>query len=363
MQKLFKINSSLSSYEVTAGHGILQQIINSFDNLIIVYDIRLDEYLTKFNLPKIAIEATEDSKDLDNISKVILQLKTLKVTKDYQILSIGGGVIQDISCFVASIYMRGINWLYFPTTLLGMVDSCIGGKSSINASGIKNIIGNFYPPQSIYIDTLFLNTLNSMQYKAGLCEAVKICFAALDGNSFTDYLRLTANSQNINMLDVISLTLKTKKWFIEQDEFDKKERQLLNFGHTFGHAIEAATHYKIPHGIAVGLGMIWACNLSKNIYSHISSNGQARIDNLMKYLTLLLIECPDLDLALIYDNLDLLLEKFELDKKHNANSYMCIIPNAEGYLEKKALPKNSNTLIELKNSFNFDCLINKTLVI
>jgi len=199
--------------------------------------ILIDDYLTSV-LPEgegkvIYVTAVEGSKSLEQAAPIVAKLRELGAHRRTHLLAIGGGIIQDVATFVASIYMRGIPWSYLPTTLLGMVDSCVGGKSSINVYGYKNLVGNFYPPTEVIIDLDFLRTLNAEQIVGGLCEAAKICYAR-SAEEFAAYL---ADEPAVNMAPaqaerVVIRSLRGKQWFIEIDEFDQKERLLLNFGHT-----------------------------------------------------------------------------------------------------------------------------------
>lgn len=211
----------------------------------------------------IVIEANEGNKSLDAISSVVSKLVENKVRRGDVLVAIGGGVIQDITCFLASTLLRGIDWKFVPTTLLSQADSCIGSKSSINVGGVKNILGTFNPPSEIYISQDFLKTLSPEELNSGIGEIIKV--HAIDGkDSFDrlakDYLSIF-NSENV-LLSYIKASLLIKKRFIEQDEFDKGIRQIFNYGHSFGHAIEAASQYKISHGIAVTMGMEIANHIS-----------------------------------------------------------------------------------------------------
>jgi 3-dehydroquinate synthase len=206
----------------------------------------------------IQIDAVEINKSLEKCSELLLELSTLGARKSTQIVAIGGGVVQDLITFSASIYMRGLNWVFFPTTLMSIMDSCIGGKSSINLKGNKNILGNFYPPKLIVIDTEFINSLSPSAISSGISEGMKIVFARGENEfkSFKEAVQGWRKNRAIAQLErAIKLSLNAKKWFIEIDEFDQRERKLLNFGHTFGHALEAATDFQVPHGIAVLFGM------------------------------------------------------------------------------------------------------------
>ncbi len=339
MSDYFKVISSTGEYGVHIGHDVLNSRIGSPAQQIIICDKFFASTYQGLGVKVISIEAVETSKSLERMSEVIVALRNLGANRNTTILAIGGGVIQDIATFVASIYMRGLKWDYFPTTLLGMVDSCIGGKSSINVGKYKNLIGNFYPPGNIYIDLKFINTLSAEQKIAGLCEAVKICFAHT-GNAFEHYVALNPNAASSPeiYLETIRLSLLTKRWFIEIDEHDHKERQLLNFGHTFGHAIEGASNFVIPHGIAVGMGMLAAIECAR-------LNGQfltmpTRVTMLESYITELLSSITDISLWIKQIAVDELMDRFNADKKHIATHYAVILPDAEGHLIRFELEKN-----------------------
>ena len=179
-------------------------------------------------------------------------------------VTFGGGVLQDISGFIASTIYRGVKWIFFPTTLLAQADSCIGSKTSINFEKSKNLIGTFYPPDKIYIDTNFLNTLKNDYFYSGVGEIIKFHLMA-------DYKRYqllkkflaSPNLKKSNILKkIIKSTLLIKKSYFEGDELDLGRRNLLNYGHTLGHALESASNFKIPHGQAVIIGMGFANLLS-----------------------------------------------------------------------------------------------------
>ena len=333
MSVSFEINSSTKSYQVAIVSNQLEHGLYEPKQHFVLVDrlvLELYPYLNTNRL--IVIPAAEESKSLETVAYVVEQLRLLGANRSSHLIAIGGGIIQDIATFTASIFMRGITWTYYPTTLLGMVDSCVGGKSSINVGQFKNIAGNFYPPEDILIDTHFCHTLQHQDIISGLCEAVKICFAAR-GENFSDYLAMTDENGLVKESDLskaIELTLLTKKKFIEEDEFDTGVRLLLNFGHTFGHAIEAAGKFSITHGVAVGLGMRIANHLA--IKLHPEMNSDNRVNHLDAYLQVLLRGVPSLQKALSEISTEALLEKFKSDKKHTENEYVVIIPDANGYL-------------------------------
>jgi 3-dehydroquinate synthase len=342
MSVSFKINSSIKSYEVEILRDLLgngryqpQQSFVLVDKLV----LDLYPYLSSENI--IPIPAIEESKSLETVAFVIERLRSLGANRTSHLIAVGGGIIQDIATFSASVFMRGISWEYFPTTLLGMVDSCVGGKSSINVGQYKNIAGNFYPPERIVIDTIFCGTLQHVEMISGLCEAVKICYADR-GTKFDDYLNLTnqdglVNEQNLSQ--IIKLSLLTKKEFIEEDEFDTGIRLLLNFGHTFGHAIEAAGNFSITHGVAVGLGMQMAIHISTQFYGEVSAS--CRAVKLNDYLKKLLQGAPELAEKLRDISSESFLSKFQSDKKHTSSEYVIIVPDKNGFLIRRFINKDS----------------------
>jgi 3-dehydroquinate synthase len=180
------------------------------------------------------------------------------------LVSIGGGIIQDITGFVANVLYRGIKWIYIPTTLLAMCDSCIGGKSSLNFKHYKNLLGSFYPPDDIMIYLDFLKTLSLSDYYSGLGEVVKFNVIAGEAEiaKIEEKMESLLARNNHELSEFVVESLKFKKKYIEEDEFDKGKRIFLNFAHTFGHAFESTSLYQIPHGTAVVLGMIVANSIS-----------------------------------------------------------------------------------------------------
>jgi len=216
------------------------------------------------------IEANEKNKSLEAMPEYVSFLVANKLRRDHTLFAIGGGIIQDITAFLASTMLRGVQWKFFPTTLLSQADSCIGSKSSINCGDAKNILGTFTPPQEISISAAFLDTLDDVDVRSGVGEMLKV--HAIKGRKefetiSADYDRIFTSRDT--MIDYIHQSLSIKKYFIEADEFDKGVRNVMNYGHSFGHAIEAATNFAIPHGIAVTIGMDMAnfMSLQLNMFS------------------------------------------------------------------------------------------------
>lgn len=202
------------------------------------------------------IEAVEPNKSLECFPAYVEHLVSRGLRRDQPLIAIGGGIIQDITCFLAATMLRGVKWRFYPTTLLAQCDSCIGSKSSINCGAAKNIIGTFTPPNEVVIATTFLDTLDEREIRSGIGEMLKV--HAISGPG--DFDRLAADYDRLftdraAMIATIRRALKIKQGYIETDEFDTGPRLVFNLGHSFGHAIEAATDFAVPHGIAVSMGM------------------------------------------------------------------------------------------------------------
>lgn len=205
------------------------------------------------------IEATELNKSLERMPEYVLHLLDHGLRRDCTLIAVGGGIIQDIVCFIAATLMRGLPWRFYPTTLLAQADSCIGSKSSINVGRFKNQLGTFTPPADILVSTGVLDTLDEADLRSGLGEVIKVhVMSGWDDLRALarDYPRLASDRPLLQ--HYIRRSLEIKQVRIEADEFDTGVRLILNYGHTFGHAIESATHYAVPHGIAVTVGMDFA---------------------------------------------------------------------------------------------------------
>ncbi len=202
------------------------------------------------------VEAGEASKSLDRFPAYVEHLVAAGVRRSHVIVAVGGGTIQDIACFLAATLLRGLEWHFYPTTLLAQADSCIGSKSSINVGSIKNVLGTFTPPARVVISAPVLGTLGEEDLRSGIGEMLKV--HAIDGPaSFdriaADYSRLLSDREVLTRY--IRDSLEIKRVIVEEDEFDQGPRNVMNYGHSFGHAIESATNFLVPHGIAVTLGM------------------------------------------------------------------------------------------------------------
>lgn len=202
------------------------------------------------------IEAVETNKSLERFPDYVAHLVAHGLRRDHMLVAIGGGIVQDITCFLAATMLRGVAWTFYPTTLLAQCDSCIGSKSSINCGAAKNILGTFTPPGKVVISTHFLDTLDERDIRSGIGEMLKV--HAIAGPQ--DFSGFAAGYDQMMverpaMVAAIRRSLEIKQGYIERDEFDQGPRLVFNLGHSFGHAIEAATDFAVPHGIAVTIGI------------------------------------------------------------------------------------------------------------
>ena len=250
----FKIRSHSGSYSVTFDDNLKHsnKLTDLGTHFIIdknVFNTMPASFILGIGKKKfILVDATEENKSYQGAGAVIEKLVQLDLKRDSKLVAIGGGITQDITCFIASTFMRGIDWVFVPTTLLAQADSCIGSKSSINFGPYKNLLGTFTPPNEVYICKAFLDTLEDRDFKSGIGEIAKLFI--IENRPISPGKITRANVQ-----EYIRDALLIKKRFIEADEFDQDVRQVLNYGHCFGHGIESATNFVIPHGIAITIGM------------------------------------------------------------------------------------------------------------
>lgn len=316
-ERRFEISSAAGTYEVVIGRGAITTVAGSgvaiVDSAVAHAVAGLREEST------VVVEAQEQTKTLAGCEDVILRMHAAGVRRGEAVLAVGGGVVQDLATFATSVYMRGVPWVFAPTTLTAMADSCIGGKSSINVGAVKNLAGGFHPPSRIIIDTSFLDTLPSEAISAGLAEAAKICFCK-GSDSFARYLALHQGFRQ-SPEALLEHVLLAKKWFVEIDEHDRAERLQLNFGHTFGHALEKATGHALSHGLGVAVGILCALR-------HPDASLSERTGELERHCWDLLAGQPQVAVALTRADLSVFEAAFRSDKKHSHAHFRLILPAA-----------------------------------
>lgn len=320
-----QIKSNLKTYDV-----IIEPTLEFIDNLIIkenaefvidknVYALYGDLFQQIPRERLVCIEATEQNKVIDTALYICEKISEINAKRNAILISIGGGIIQDITGFVANIMYRGINWIFIPTTLLAACDSCIGGKTSLNYKKFKNLLGTFYPPNEIHICSRFFKTLSERDFKSGLGEVIKFNIMAGENGlenieEYIDFL-LGRDVEIVNRFVITSLNFKKK--YIEVDEFDRNERIKLNFAHTFGHAIEVVSNYNIPHGTAVAIGMIMADRISYQ-RGTLSEKFIKRSENV-------LLKVIDIDVNLLKQPVEEYLKAIKKDKKQVNSSLTSVL--------------------------------------
>jgi 3-dehydroquinate synthase len=300
MRKI-KVNLGKRSYQIIIGSGILDQLgaylkkLNIGTDVFIItnaflrnkYGAKLLEVLSASGLNghfKLVADS-EKSKSIKTASLVLKELAKFDQKKKVFIIAFGGGVVGDLAGFVASVYKRGINYVQVPTTLLAQVDSAIGGKTAVDLDLGKNLVGAFYQPRMVFTEINFLKSLDIMQVRCGMAEVIK--YAVIkdqDLFSFLENNEQKAMHGNPVILEaIINACSRIKANIVAQDEKETTGlRSILNFGHTIGHALEAASEYKgYNHGQAVSLGMMVAVDLSKRL-GLIDAQLALRIRNLIK---------------------------------------------------------------------------------
>lgn len=267
--EIVKVSAS-KEYNVHIGSGFLDNVgemlatikkpcravIVSDDTVFSLYGERVKKSLANngYSVCEFVFSHGEESKSLENFGKIQEFCAENSITRTDLFVALGGGVTGDLTGFAASAYLRGVDFVQIPTTVLSMVDSSVGGKTAVNLKAGKNLCGAFYQPIAVYADCETLNTLPKETFNEGCAEVIKYGMI-LDGE-FLTFLKNNDIRENIEY--VIKRCVEIKRDVVDRDEFENGERKLLNFGHTIGHAIEKCSHLTISHGNAVAIGMVIA---------------------------------------------------------------------------------------------------------
>lgn len=264
----FQVKSSPRPYQVIfysgdgAGERLATEICSHKGALLLIDQTLFDLYLSKNpevkNVPTFFVNAIEENKGIETVLEVIDFLEKNKATKSSMLYVVGGGILQDLGAFAGYIYKRGIPWTYVPTTLLGQGDSSVGGKTALNHKSTKNLLALFSAPRKIITDTGFLKTLPKEDWFSGVGEIFRLCITG--GNDFLEVFDREIDAFLTGDIDatsrLIATSLSAKKAIVEFDEFELDLRRSMNYGHSFGHALEALTGYKISHGLGVTIGIL-----------------------------------------------------------------------------------------------------------
>ena len=339
------LNVEVGNYEIILSDDSFERFreelflyLNNRKRLFVLSEKVYKLYKKALNLQHEALLVLKDGekeKNINNYLKILEAATALGLTRSDVIIAIGGGVIGDITGFAASTYMRGIDYIQIPTTLLSMVDSSVGGKTAIDMFNTKNIIGSFYQPKKVFININFLKTLDKRQYLSGIGEVLKYAF--IEDNCgykhslfFFEYLTLCCEKlleqEPMTLMRVIEYCLNLKIAVVNQDEKESGLRKILNFGHTYGHAIESLGKYKkYLHGEAVIQGMFFIFNYaySKGLITY--SYYRLSIDLLTKY--------GFKSISAKY-KIDDIIDTMKKDKKAQTNKISFIIPTEKRKVEE-----------------------------
>lgn len=278
----------------------------------------------KWQTDVLQIRPGESSKTLDEAARIYDAAVDAQLDRNSPIIALGGGVVGDLAGFSAATYLRGVPLVMVPTSLLAQVDSSIGGKVAVNHPRGKNIIGSIYPPRIVFVDPSLLTTLPAMQFEAGLAEVIK--YGIIESDKF--FFWLEENLEDLLKMDsmilaeAIEMALRAKARVVEEDEYERDYRRVLNFGHTIGHALESATDFKYYlHGEAVLIGMAAAVKIALQL-KLIDHDSAGRIDKLLNRLKQK--KAPEGLTA------DKVIDKLRQDKKRRDGNTVFVLPTAIG---------------------------------
>lgn len=346
--KTVEVNLAENSYPVYLGGGILpdrslwDRHLGDGKTLIVTNDVvaplYLEPLLAALNHRDIDVHIIPDGepqKTVETWYGILDKLISMKARRDANLIALGGGVVGDITGFAAASYMRGIHFLQAPTTLLAQVDASVGGKTAINHPKGKNLVGAFHQPEAVIIDSATLSTLQEREFNAGMAEVIK--YGAIRDAGFFDWLERSATAikarSGVALNELIYESVKNKAEIVAEDEKEAGVRALLNFGHSFGHALEAVTGYsRFLHGEAVSIGMVTASYLSE--IRQLSPPGTARrLADLLLEFDLPVEQPVDIPLEDLVDAL-------ALDKKAIASGLRLVLLSGigEAMIDHDSLP-------------------------
>jgi len=346
------------SYPVWIGRGLLgdstrwrarlrarHALVVSNTTVAPLYLERVAQGLAGLAWASFRLDDGEAHKSFANVERVLEALAKLGATRDACVIALGGGVVGDLAGFSAACWMRGIDFIQMPTTLLAMVDSSVGGKTGVNLPAGKNLVGAFHQPRAVVADIDTLATLPDREYRAGLAEVVK--GAAIGDEPFFAWLEAHADAlaarDEAAVIEAIARKVAYKAGVVARDETEQGERALLNLGHTFGHALETAGRYTtLLHGEGVAIGMLLAARLSERQRMSVAAD-TARLQRLLVRIGLPVAIPPGMDA-------EQLLALMRLDKKNTAGTLRLILWRGIGKAEIVAGVNENDVLAALREA-------------
>lgn len=337
---MIKVNINLKerSYPIfiTSGYGDLAKCMSSArlsSRMVLITDSNVDKFQAQecmealkqggFEIQKYIIPAGEKNKNLDNIRNIYKFLIDLKLDRTATLIALGGGVVGDMTGFAAATYLRGINFVQIPTSLLAQADSSVGGKVGVDFEGSKNIIGAFYQPKLVYMNMNSLKTLPERELRAGLAEVVK--HGIIKDADYYDYINynikkiLSFDEDSLQYLAKVNCSIKGK--IVEEDEKESDLRAILNFGHTIGHAIESVSNFELLHGECVSLGIVGVFKMAQRL-EMVSEDTVYSIMQTLKKIGLP-VSLKGLDVEAVY-------KQMFYDKKVKNNKLLFVLPRRIG---------------------------------
>ncbi|HEX9050201.1 MAG TPA: hypothetical protein VF841_06665 [Anaeromyxobacter sp.] len=331
------IRSRVRDYAVhfQDGGAFLDELVARFPQRLFVVDEnvwRLWSGALLAGIPeqdRMIFPVSEERKTLAGVAEVWDRLMARSAKKNVTLVAIGGGILQDVTGFAASTLYRGIHWILVPTTLLAQADSCIGSKTSLNYERYKNLLGTFFPPAEIHVHAPFLGSLPEDDFRSGLGEVAKLHLmgGAASTAAFEAELPALLARAPVPLQAAIRRSLEIKLSFMEGDEFDTGRRNLLNYGHCFGHALETVSGYAIPHGQAVVVGMLVA-------NAAAARRGLLRAETAARIAGALLLPCLSVPVREEHLALGPLLAAMRQDKKRIGDGLVMVMLRDDGTLEK-----------------------------
>ncbi len=337
--------------DVRIDEDFISKIFLSENALLLVDEKIFNEYFSRYQeikkIPTFVLRATEDFKNINTVLRVVDFLAEHNASKSSMLYVVGGGIVQDLGAFAAYMYKRGVPWTFVPTTLLSQGDSCVGGKTALNYEKTKNLLALFSAPRRIVIATGFLRSLSHEDWLSGGGEILRLCITG--GEYSLHDLECHVDSFLCRDLAVtaqlIEICLAVKKAVVEYDEFELDTRRCMNYGHSFGHALEALTDYKIPHGIGVALGI-----LVENEISYLRGTlDQQQRDRIITLANKLVSE----SIWKLFSELRLhgILELFQRDKKAEGATLKIATLACLGRIDFIDLPLDEIGVLEVKKAY------------
>lgn len=335
------IINDYESYLRTLAQADMLIIDSNISNLYPIKDNRLNVY---------SIEATEQNKNMDSVLEIIDSFIDNGISKGSKVVAIGGGIIQDLAATACALFRRCQPFIYLPTTTLGQLDSCVGGKCAVNTNKAKNILGLFSAPSQVLLPTFMINSISLPDHRAGLAEMLRLC-ATCSAEAVFDYVQLFDSIKYpdqmcmASYLKALALSLSIKRTVVEYDEYERDVRRSMNYGHTFGHALEKLVNFQIPHGLAVLIGMHMS-----NTYAYRSSLMELETYDKLSSAIKLTLTSANINLSSFADvTPQLIIDQFRYDKKGDGSSVPLILLKEPGEMIFHRFTFSSDTSLLVKS--------------